>query len=132
MKKESNASHPVVSIGIPVMPERERYIDECLESVTKQTFSLPYEVIIAEHPGFNYRLKIGPVSPNISIRKVSSGESLSQKRNDIIEASRGEYIVNIDDDVVPHNNWLETMILSARENEYDIFWGAASYQFDVH
>lgn len=120
-----NNNNPIVTIGIPVMPDREWYMDKCLNSVISQTFSDPYQIIIAQHPGFSYKIKATNIPQNISIGLINSGVSLSSKRNDIIVHAAGKYIINIDDDVVPEHDWLEHMVCAAIENDYDIFWGLA-------
>jgi len=113
-----------VSVGIPIMPDREKYVDKCIKSIFEQTYSKHYEVIIAQHPGFTYKIKSN-IPDNLSIRFLDSGKPLSSKRNDIIKYALGKYIINIDDDIVAEPNWLENMMHAAIENDYDIFWGAA-------
>jgi len=125
VKKANSDRNPLITIGIPVMPHREHYIDQCLQSVVQQTYSESYEVLIVQHSGFKYLVKLNDISENITIKLLDSGKSLSQKRNDIIKYAKGEYIINIDDDVVPQPDWLENMVRAAIENNYDIFWGLA-------
>ena len=121
---------PIVTIGIPVMPQREHYIDKCLQSVVHQTFSEPFEVLIMQNPGFHYQPKLNEIPENVSLKLLTSGKSLSRKRNDIIKHAKGEYIINIDDDVVPEIDWLENMVQEARYYDYDIFWGLAKPIFE--
>jgi glycosyltransferase involved in cell wall biosynthesis len=125
VRKNEIEENPIVTVGIPVVPQREHYLDQCLQSVLAQTYSDPYEIIIAQHPGFHYKIKAGGIPENVSIEFLNCGKSLSSKRNVVIENARGRYIVNIDDDVVPEPDWLVNMVNAAIKNDYDIFWGVA-------
>ena len=115
----------IVSVGIPVMPHREHYISKCVKSVLSQSFSENYEIIIALHPGFNYRIKNEIIPSNVKINYLQSGASLSSKRNDIMKNSNSSYIINIDDDIIAETDWLINMINDAKKFNYDIFWGSA-------
>ena len=125
MKKAKVIENSIVTIGIPVMPQRENYIDQCLQGVVAQSYLDKYEIIIAQHPGFNYEIKLINIPEHISLKLLHSGKTLSNKRNDIIVHASGKYIINIDDDVVPEHDWLENMLNAAVQNNYDIFWGLA-------
>jgi hypothetical protein len=131
VKKIETMENPIVTIGIPVMPDREYYIDKCLQSVLAQTYSDSYEIIIAQHPGFNYRVKMDNLPEQVSIKLLASGASLSSKRNAIMEHAKGKYILNIDDDVIPEPDWLENMVHAAIENDYDVFWGLARPIYEI-
>jgi glycosyltransferase involved in cell wall biosynthesis len=117
--------NPAVTIGIPVIPDREHYMDQCLQAILAQTYTEPYEILIVQHPGFHYRVKADRIPDAVSIRLLSAGKTLSNKRNAIIENAIGQYIINIDDDVVPEPDWLENLMHTAVECNYDIFWGLA-------
>ncbi len=116
---------PLITIGIPVMPQREKYIDQCINSIVNQNYKEEIEVIVAQHPGFQYTLKLSEIPSNLIIKKIDSGKSLSKKRNDIIAKSNGDYIIFIDDDVVVESDWLIILSNEFLKNDYDIFWGPA-------
>jgi len=125
VKKVDYMSNLIVTIGIPVMPHREHYIDQCLQSVIQQDYQESYEVLIVQHPGFKYQIKLNDIPRHISIKRLDSEKSLSQKRNDIIKYAKGDYIINIDDDVIAEHDWLGNMMHAVKQNDYDIFWGSA-------
>jgi glycosyltransferase involved in cell wall biosynthesis len=98
-------------------------MDKCLEAVVAQTYTDPFEIIIAQHPGYDYSVKVSEIPENVCLKHLSCGSSLSSKRNAVMQHAKGKYIVNIDDDVVPEPDWLRNMVDAVLENDYDVFWG---------
>jgi len=119
----------IATIGIPVIPERENYTDLCIKSLLASNPGFKFEILIAQHPNYNYVLKIIN-NDNIVFSFVNSGSSLSSKRNDILRNATGKYILFIDDDVIVDKNWLGTMVHSAEMNKSEIFWGSVKPIFE--
>lgn len=124
MKKNKAIEHPIVTIGIPVIPQREHYTQLCLDSICNQVFDRSFEILLAQHTGYHYEVPFS-IPDNVIINQVESGESLSSKRNDILKHAKGKYILFVDDDIIADKNWLANMITSAEKNNSDIFWGTA-------
>lgn len=94
----------MVSIIVPVY-NVEYYIEDCLCSITKQTFKDDLECIIVDDCGSDKSIEIaqkfisqyqGPISFKIIHHSANSG--LSVARNTGIDAAQGEYILFLDSD----------------------------------
>jgi glycosyltransferase involved in cell wall biosynthesis len=119
----------IATVGIPVIPQREPYTKLCFESILKQEFTQPFEILIIEHPGYQFTIT-NLIPEHITINHVGSGPSLAAKRNDILAHALGKYILFIDDDIIAEKNWLSTMVAAAENNSLDIFWGAVRPIFE--
>ena len=107
------------------MPQRLGYIEKCLDSVLNQNYTGEIEIILSMHPGFKFETDKYYKPDNINFLKISSGSSLSEKRNDIIKSSTTDYILFIDDDVIVDTYWLTNMMKDVLKFNYDFFGGAA-------
>lgn len=83
----------MISLIIPVWGDYEKYLDECLESVEKQTYR-DFEVVI------------------------SRKNTLPSARNDGISRSKGEYILPLDVDDLLSERFLE--MVTEKLKEYDV------------
>ena len=111
------------------MPEREHYTNICIDSLLNQKFDKNYEIILAQHPDYGYKVPF-TTPENITIRKIDSGKHLSAKRNDILMHAKGKYILFIDDDAFADDSWLNIMVSGAEKNGSDIFWGSIKPIFE--
>ncbi|MBQ4403384.1 MAG: glycosyltransferase family 2 protein [Selenomonadaceae bacterium] len=129
-------NYPAISVVIP-MYNAEEYIEECLDSVLKQTFQ-NFEVIVVDDcstdnsvavvknyaPKFGGRLKLAQTKEN------SRGGGYIP-RNLGLMYSRGEYIFFADsDDYIVNANALEIMYKAAEDNKADVVYTAAYYKLN--
>lgn len=113
--------NPKVSVIIPVY-KVEDYLDECLESVVKQTYK-NIEVILIDdgspdncsHMCDDWAIKDERIKV---VHQQNSG--LSAARNKGIEISGGEYILFVDSDDYIDESTIEKTVAVALENEADI------------
>ena len=112
---------PKVSIVIPAY-NVEKYIEECLASLLKQTYK-NFEVIIVNDGSTDLTPEIANVFNHCDnrfnlISQKNSG--LSASRNRGIEMAKGEYICFIDSDDWVDENYLENLLNAIEKNNCDI------------
>lgn len=92
------------SVIIPVI-DYNVYLEKNLEYLSKQNIN-DFEVIIVSENNFKNKLK----KNNLNLKFLFSEKILrpGQKRNLGAKNSQGKYLVFIDDDAYPKDNWLET------------------------
>lgn len=95
---------PMVSVVIPVFNE-ERYIAECLSSVTKLTYpSEHFEIILVDNGSTDRTLEIASTYPVRIL--VKENVRVGAVRNYGVEHAQGEIIVFLDSDCVVEPTWL--------------------------
>ncbi len=111
-----------VSVVIPArnsLPD----LEDQLDSLVKQTYAGPYEVIVADNgsnDGLADRLEQYVGRDILNLRRVdaSSEVGASYARNTGAALARGEFLAFCDADDLVHPEWIESLIGSA--SEYDI------------
>lgn len=104
---------PLITIIVPVY-NVEKYLDECLKSLSCQTFS-DYEIICVNDGSTDGSRRIlTEWESKIPYMRVIDRENggLSAARNTGLETARGEYVVFVDSD-----DWVEPAMLSQLANE---------------
>ena len=91
-----NNRNPKLSIIIPNY-NKEQYIKDCLDSVTKQTFK-NYEVLFIDDCSTDNSLTIASSYNNINIFKTKERLQAGGARNIGLKKAKGEYIVFLDSD----------------------------------
>ncbi len=107
----------MVSVITPVY-NRELYIEECVQSVLKQSYQ-DFEVILVDDGSTDKTLEICRklASEDKRIRLLSGKhQGVSAARNIAVNAAAGEYIFFLDSDDVIHPMLLETLIHAARSH----------------
>lgn len=110
-----------ISIIIPVY-NKEMYLEECLNSIIKQTFS-DFECILIDDGSDDssgsicdrYHLKDNRIKP-IHIKN----NGVSHARNVGIEHAEGDYITFVDSDDILAIDYLESLISAIQESKADI------------
>lgn len=96
------SEYPLVSIIVPVY-NVERYLDACLHSVRKQTYS-NIEILVVEDCSTDASLQLLELhlcDPRVRLLRHERNGGLSAARNTGIEAAQGAYVMFVDsDDVV--------------------------------
>jgi len=92
-----------LSVIICTVPERIQYLQSLIANILKQSYK-PYEVLIVTDAGKSSKIRDAipdHISSILNIRVIeSNGVGLSKARNRGVEASSGDIILFIDDDVV--------------------------------
>ena len=101
----------MVSVIIPVY-NREKYIEECVQSVQKQTYQ-NYEIVFVDDGSTDDSLNIcrmlAKKNPKIQVLE-STHAGVSAARNIALEAAQGEYVFFLDSDDMIHPQLLEALV----------------------
>lgn len=118
---------PLVSVIIANY-NSERYIENCISSLRKQTYD-NLEILICDDNSTDNSPAIIKNTPNILFmeNKVNSGAALS--RNKCIEKANGEYILIQDADDYSSPNRVEKLLKCLEDNEVD-FVSSGMARFD--
>ena len=123
-------SLPFISIIIPIY-QVEAYIEECLLSVSQQTYQGRLECILVDDCGKDRTMDItkqfvesytGPISFRILHHQYNRG--LSAARNTGMMATEGEYILFIDSDDKITPDCIEELANCLKKEKVDIICGA--------
>ena len=113
---------PIVSVIVPVY-NVEQYIGRCLESLTNQSCSLEYEIIVINDGTKDNSMDIvQDYAKRYSFIKIIEQENagLSGARNTGIENATGEYIAFVDSDDFVSTDYIKLLYESAVENNSDV------------
>lgn len=110
----------------------EDYLDDCLDSITRQTLP-PYEIILINDGSSDNTLHIAEKhakTNNLIKICTTSNQGQSKARNHGIDNSSGDYLVFIDSDDYLETNALEWLSEQANTNEADIIFYSANTFLD--
>ena len=125
-----NFKNNLVSVIIPIY-NREKYIEECLQSVFNQTYQ-NFEIIIVDDGSTDNSYKI---CKNIAQKDkriklfTANHDGVSAARNIALDNLSGEFVFFLDSDDVIHPALLETLVNGLKTNNADI---AATNVITVH
>jgi len=106
-------TRPKVSIIIPVYNAYE-YTKNCIEHIYKYKYDVSFEVIVidnASEPKTKIWLKQGlGIYPNFQCNFLETNIGFGPAVNIGIKQSSGEFIVILNSDTIPANNWLERLL----------------------
>jgi len=119
------ASHPLVTIGIPVY-NVEPYIEKCLLSVLNQTYD-NLEILVVDDLGSDNSMKIvsklqrnTPRGAYLKIITQSKNGGSGEARNAVINQAQGKYLFFLDSDDYIEPNTIELMVEQAESNQTDV------------
>jgi GT2 family glycosyltransferase len=104
-------SAPLVSIVIPVF-NRVELTQQCLDAI-ESTVSLPYEVIVVDNASTDGTAAfLGEAESAGRLRAILNDENLGFGKacNKGIAASRGRYVVLLNNDTIPLAGWLDALV----------------------
>lgn len=114
-------NNPLVSVIVPVY-NVEQYLDECLNSIRKQTYE-NLEIIVVEDcstdNSLNTFIKHAEDS-RIKLIQHEKNSGLSAARNTGIDAVKGDYIMFVDSDDLVHLSLIELCVKYAIVNDADL------------
>lgn len=93
-----------ISVVIPVYNDQKR-IKRVLESLRKQTYKEPFEIIVVNDYSTDETKEIAKKYAKVITNEKNKGPAFS--RNKGIKAAKGEIIAFTDSDCIVANNWLE-------------------------
>ncbi len=121
--RQNASKDPLVSVIIPVY-NVEKYLEECLESVTKQTLQ-QIEIIFVNDGSTDSSLEIierfARQDPRITIL-TQENFGLSVTRNNGLSLAKGKYIYFLDSDDSIKPDALETLVQKMEEDRLDILY----------
>ena len=125
MSKQSNNNIKISTI-IPVF-NSERYIEDTLDSIVKQTY-MPYEILIIDDASndntFNICKRLQKIYKNIKVISLKKNMGVSYVRNLGIKKARGNYIHFIDADDTIEKNMYEDIIANISAEKDIIITGS--------
>lgn len=119
----NTASNPIYSLIIPTF-KRADEVQECLESLTKQTFR-NFEVIIADGtPGTSLESVTIPFQSLLDINfQYEEFIGVSEARNLGFLQAKGEYIIFLDSDCIIPEGYMQAVHSFVLANHPDLFGG---------
>lgn len=126
-KCETNLKYqPFISVIIPVYNAPKSYLEECIDSVLKQTYK-NFEICIVDDASTNVEtiecLKEYEKNEKCKIRWCDENGHISKASNYAVEIALGEFIALLDnDDVLDENALLENVKLLNTNNNYDLIY----------
>jgi GT2 family glycosyltransferase len=106
----SGGERPLASV-ILLGFNRRRFIDDCLTSVLDQDLDAPYEVLFVDNGSVDGSPDlVRERYPQVRVIENGRNEGYAEGNNIGYRASRGEFIVFLNDDTVVHRSWLRALI----------------------
>lgn len=94
---------------------QENLLYKCLQGIYRQSFREFEIILVTNGLEKNHVNDIRNRHPSVRIIENEENKGCAGGRNQGIQLARGNYIVTLDDDMVPDNRWLEELIkLSSR------------------
>jgi hypothetical protein len=105
-QSEDSGGHPAISVIVAARNE-ELVISECLTAVLRQEISVPFELVVVDNSSTDRTSAIAKRFPCRVIHEPRPGQLIAKHSG--IEAARGQMIVILDADCVPHLTWLTSI-----------------------
>ena len=109
-----NYKDPLVSIIIPTFNKAE-YLYQCLESILVYT-DVPYELIVVDDCSQDLILKLLEKCENIKIVRNAENYGFVESCNRGAKASKGVYLVFLNNDVIVTRNWLNPLVKTIKRD----------------
>lgn len=126
MSNQQTESKGCISVIIPVFCV-EKYIEECIQSVLKQTYK-DFEIILVDDVGKDSSITIATnllreSDASWTILTHERNRGLSAARNTAVDVARGEFLYFLDSDDYISEHCLEVLINEAHANGADMVFG---------
>lgn len=117
-----------VTVVIPAFNEEKR-IGQCLEALTRQTYTKPYTVIVVDNNSTDNTRKIALSFPRVRVlSEKQKGYVFAVKSG--VEKSKTPILAITDSDTKPSATWLETIMSHFEADPQLIASGGPSYFYD--
>lgn len=114
-------SHPFVSVIIPAHNE-EKYISECLSSISRQSYPRErYEIIIIDNGSTDKTVELANKF-NVKVFQKKEGP-VGAVRNYGTTKAKGEIFAFLDSDCIAPENWISTGVGFLKQNSNIVFGG---------
>ena len=103
---------PKVSIVMPLF-NKAAFTQACLDGLEKTRGNVPFEVILVDNGSTdNTADLLNDVDGKAGYRVIRNGENLGFSRGNNVGAqiARGDYVLFLNNDTVPHTGWLDAMV----------------------
>ncbi len=100
-----------------------RFLERCLQALMAQTVN-PHEIILVDNASSDGSLEIVRQFPSVKLIALNQNTGFARGNNLAINAASGEseWIALINPDAFAEANWLEELLLAARQNPaFDVF-----------
>jgi len=104
----------ITSIVIPTLNPDER-LSNCITFLEKQSEKRFEVIIINNGSNFNF-LSLDHSIEHFSVIKNNTNSGFSKAVNQGIRASKGKYVILLNDDTYPVENWLDSLIKTAKSD----------------
>ena len=115
--------HFRVSVIVPFY-NAEPYLKRCIDTLLKQDFNKPFEIIMVDDASTDNSQNIVKMedSPLIKLRSLPSNTGPSAARNIGLKIAKGEYVFFLDADDTISTCTLKTLYSHTKENGYDLVY----------
>ena len=113
--------HFRVSVIVPFY-NAEPYLKRCIDTLLKQDFNKPFEIIMVDDASTDNSQNIVRTedSPLIKLHSLPSNTGPSAARNTGLKIAKGEYVFFLDADDTISTCTLKTLYSHAKEDDYDL------------
>lgn len=118
-----------ISVVIPAHNE-QAFLRRTLKSLKKQTFKLPYEIIVADNNSTDKTAYIAKKHGAIVIKEQKQGYAYACSAG--FKAAKGEIIARADADYVLPKKWLEKIWKEFKKDEKLVALGGPIYPLESH
>ena len=123
-------NEPLVSI-ITANYNKDKFLSEMLSSIERQSYKNIEHIIIDDGSTDNSKFLIKEYAEKNSFSKIILNQenyaNVAKLRNQAVNISTGEYIINIDSDDILYSDAILTMIEIAKQKKSDLVYGSMIY-----
>ena len=103
----NSKNEKILTIGILTLPQRKHFLDRLMFRLSESTPDKNMDMV------------------EIIINEDSGEKTVGEKRNEVLDSAKGEYVCFVDDDDLVEIDYIETISNILSNNEYDgiSFWG---------
>lgn len=105
----------MVSIVIPTITRK--YLDECIESIEKNTSYSNYEIILVNDGSSEPEFLDYLSKTKHRVLNLPKNVGFAKANNEGFKAARGDYIMTLNSDTLVHKDWLSIMVNTLESDE---------------
>ena len=112
---DTNKKTKLVSIVIPTVTRK--YLDECIESIEKNTSYSNYEIILVNDGSSEPEFLDYLSKTKHRVLNLPKNVGFAKANNEGFKAARGDYIMTLNSDTLVHKDWLSIMVNTLESDE---------------